>query len=175
MTRCILTQGLIDELKPKEKRYDMTDIDHPGFGCRVLPSGRLNWFMRYRVKDSVRMVILGQTSWMRLGPALSKFKMFKNLRAQGEEPRGVNPTAEEADYMYYELFKIYDRGLSVPQQIQGEPEIEAFADFFKVHPAAVRKLAAYGQVKLIKNGDSVRVMAYPVTIKTSFVNGLQIR
>ena len=121
------------------------------------------------------MVVLGQTSWMKLGPALAKFKTFKDLKAQGVEPRGVNPTAAEADYMYYELFKIYDRGLAVPRQIQGEPEIEAFADFFKVHPAAVKKLAAYGQVKLIKSGDSIRVMPYPVTIKTSFVNGLQIR
>ena len=41
--------------------------------------------------------------------------------------------------------------------------------------AAVKKLAAYDQLKLVKRGVDVRVIPYPVTITTSCRNGLHIR
>jgi hypothetical protein len=176
MARHYITQELVDELKPREKLYDLTAIGHPGFGIRVQPSGRQNWFYRYRIKNSVRMAILGQASWMKLGPALTKYKKTRELwKTQGLEPRGVNPTAEEADFLFVELFMFFERGKELPLSIRNEPTIEEFADHFRVHPAAVKKLAAYDQLKLFKSGDNLRVIPYPITIKTSCRNGLHIR
>jgi hypothetical protein len=176
VARCILTQELVDELTPKEKLYDITAIGYPGFGVRVLPSARKNYFYRYRIKNSVRMAILAQTSWMTLEGALTKYKKTRELwKTQGLEPRGVNPTAEEADFLFVELFMFFEYGKELPLSIRNEPTIEEFADHFRVHPAAVKKLAAYDQLKLFKSGDSLRVIPYPITIKTSCLNGLHIR
>jgi hypothetical protein len=175
MARHYITQELVDELTPKDKLYDITAIGYPGFGVRVLPSGRINYFYRYRIKNSVRMAILGQASWMNYQSALHRYKKYKDLKDQGIEPKGVNPTAEEADFLFVELFMFFDRGKELPLSIRNEPTIEEFADHFRVHPAAVKKLAAYDQLKLFKSGEDVRVIPYPVTIKTSCRNGLQIR
>jgi hypothetical protein len=174
MTRCLLTQELVDTLTPKDKLFDMTAVGHPGFGLRTHPSGRKNWFYRYRIKDSVRMVILGQTSWMKFGLALTKYKNFRDMKLQGIEPKGVNPTAMEADFLYFKLFDIVDSRQGLPSALREDPTIEKFADYFNVHTTAVKKLAAYDQLKLFPKDGNTCVRAYPLTIKTSFLNGLEI-
>ena len=175
MTRCILTQALADELKPKDKLYDMTAIGHPGFGIRVLPSARKNWFYRFRIKNSVRMAILGQASWMKFETALKTYQIAKTKKDQGIEPKGVNPTLAEAEFLFYQLFKVFEHGNILPSDLQNEPTLEAFADYYKVHTAAVKKLAAYSLLKLYSKGEGVRVLPYPVAVMNAFWNGVEFR
>ena len=175
MARAIITKELVDELTPKEKLYDITAIGHPGFGIRVLPSGRKNWFYRYRIKNSVRIAILGQASWMKFETALKQYQIAKAKKDQGIEPKGVNPTRAEAEFLFYQLFRAFEHGNNLPAELQNEPTLEAFADHYKVHTAAVKKLAAYSLLKLYGKGEGVRVLAYPVAVMTAFWNGVEFR
>jgi hypothetical protein len=174
MTRCLLTQELVDTLTPKDKHFDMTAIGHPGFGLRTHPSGRKNWFYRYRIKDSVKMVILGQTSWMKFGQALTKYRKFRDMKLQGIEPKGVNPTAMEADFVFSKLFNIFYSHKQLPQCLQDDPTIDVLADYFEVHSTAIKKLAAYGLIKLFDKDAHSRVIFYPQSIKCRYLNGLMI-
>ena len=85
-----------DDLPLKEKYYDLTATGYPGFGLRIHPAGLKNWFYRYRIKNSVRIITLGSTSCMNFNGALKGYKVAKDLRSQGIDPKGVNPTSDEA-------------------------------------------------------------------------------
>ena len=166
MARHYITQELVDELTPKEKLYDITGIGYPGFGVRVLPSGRKYSFYRYRIKNSVRMVKLGWTTCLSLPSALSRYKRYKNRKDAGEDVKGPNVNNEEADYLLIQLYEIFDFGRDLPIPVRNEPTIDEFADHFRVHPASVKKLAGYNLLKCVQRDDEIRVIAYPRAITT---------
>jgi hypothetical protein len=166
MTRAIITPELIAGLTPRPKLFDITGIGFPGFGCRILPSGRKYWFYRFRRGASVRMVNLGWATWISLHTALSRYKRYKNRKDAGEDVKGPNVNAEEADYLLIQLYEIFDFGRDLPIPVRNEPTIEEFADHFRVHPASVKKLAGYNLLKCVKRDDAIRVIAYPRAITT---------
>lgn len=121
------------------------------------------------------MVILGQTSWMQLKPALKKYQIAKAEKDQGIEPKGVNPTLAEAEYLFYYMYKAYERGNNLPAELQNEPTLEAFADYYRVHTAAVKKLAAYGLFKIYSKDNNIHVLTYPVAVMNAFYNYVEFR
>jgi len=172
MTRVIITQELIAGLTPRPKLFDVTGIGFPGFGCRILPSGRKYWFYRFRRGASVRMVNLGWATWISLHTALSRYKRYKKRKDAGEDLKGSNVNVEEADYLLVQLYEIFDFGRDLPLNVRNEPSIEKFADHFRVHVSAVKILAGYNLLKCVKRRDEIRVINYPRAITTFCENGL---
>jgi hypothetical protein len=171
MARHFITPELIAGLTPRPKLFDITGIGFPGFGCRILPSGRKYWFYRFRRGASVRMVKLGWTTYLRLPSALSRYKRYKNRKDAGEDVKGPNVNAEEADYLLIQLIEIFDYGYDLPLSVRNEPTIDKFADHFRVHPASVKILAGYSLLKCVRRDDEIRVIAYPRAILTFRNNG----
>jgi len=171
MARAIITPELIAGLTPRPKLFDVTGIGFPGFGCRILPSGRKYWFYRFRRGASVRMVSLGWATCISLPTALSRYKLCKKRKDAGEDIKGPNANAEEADFLLVQLNEIFDYGQNLPPSVGSEPTIEEFADHFRVHSAAVKKLAGYNLLKCIQRDDKISVIAYPRAITTFCHNG----
>ena len=173
MSRHYITQELVDSLEPKDRYFDVTAIGHRGFGVRVNPKGRKTWFYRYRLGGSIRFLNLGYTTSIGLDAALSKYKGVKAKRDEGEDPQGWSPAAQEADYLFMELFKIFDIGKKLPP-LHDFPTLDEFSLHFRVHPSSVRKLTSYKLVGLIEKGGETRVVPYPLRITASFLSGLII-
>jgi len=124
--------------------------------------------------NSIRFMNLGYITTMGLEAALIKYKSLKAKRDEGEDPRGWSPAAQEADYLFMELFKIFDFGKKLPPPIHHLPTLDEFSLHFRVHPSSVRKLASYNLVGLVEKGGKTRVIPYPLRITSSCLDGLII-
>ena len=54
-----LTKRSIEALTPREIDYIAWDNDVPGFGVRVMPSGRKSFVLQYRAGRRSRRMVLG--------------------------------------------------------------------------------------------------------------------
>jgi integrase len=54
-----LTKRFIDAVRPGDREIFVWDDDLPGFGLRVLPSGRRSYLVQYRAKGRTRRLTLG--------------------------------------------------------------------------------------------------------------------
>ena len=91
--RMELTDEIVAKLQPRKQTYDATAAGDPGFGVRILPSGVKTWFYRYRIKDSVRLMRLGRTSWLNYAGALGQYKRARDERLRGFDPQGRSPVS----------------------------------------------------------------------------------
>lgn len=57
-----ITNRLVAKIQPKDKPFEVSDVDLPGFLLRVQPSGMKTYYARYRLED-------GKQNRVRLGPA----------------------------------------------------------------------------------------------------------
>ncbi len=85
-----LTKKMIDKLDPKDKDYSVFDSELPGFGVRVLPSGRKSYILQYRFeRTKVRKKALGMHGVTSLDDARRKaFAMLAEVQS-GIDPIGV--------------------------------------------------------------------------------------
>jgi Arm DNA-binding domain len=56
-----ITKRTVEALKVATKDYIAFDTDLPGFGVRVMPSGRRFFLVQYRHHGRTRRVMLGQS------------------------------------------------------------------------------------------------------------------
>ena len=85
-----LTKKTIDKLEKQDKDYSVFDSELPGFGVRVLPSGRKSYILQYRAnRNKVRKKALGMHGVISLDEARKKaFAMLAEVQS-GIDPIGV--------------------------------------------------------------------------------------
>ena len=88
-----LTKRTIDALQPTAKDYVVFDDDLPGFGVRVLPSGRKSFLVQYRSGGRSRRVTLG-----RFGTITADDGRKMALQTLGVVVRGQNPAGDVKEY-----------------------------------------------------------------------------
>ena len=60
MARLKLTKRTVESLKVREKDHIAFDVELPGFGVRVMPSGKRFFLIQYRRHGRTRRVMIGQ-------------------------------------------------------------------------------------------------------------------
>lgn len=92
-----LTKRSVDRLEPREKDYVLFDEDLPGFGVRVMPSGKRFYFIQYRRHGRTRRVMIGQH-----GPVTAEVarreanRMHGAARGGGDDPATVRDMERQA-------------------------------------------------------------------------------
>jgi integrase len=84
-----LTKRSIEALAPQEVDYIAWDDDVPGFGVRVMPSGRKSFVIQYRVGRRSRRMVLGYVNVVT--PEQARTMAIQHLAALRQ---GVDPLAE---------------------------------------------------------------------------------
>jgi len=87
----VLTIKAIENVKPREKRFELADAGLPGFYLSVMPSGHRSFVFRFRFHGQPRKLTLGAHPQMTLALARQLAR-----EAIGEIARGNDPCAAKA-------------------------------------------------------------------------------
>src|SRR5512134_226945 len=91
-----LTKRTIEALAPRDVDYIAWDNDIPGFGVRVMPSGRKSFVLQYRAGRRSRRMVLGYVNVVT--PEQARAMAIQHLAAlrQGVDPLGERDTGRDA-------------------------------------------------------------------------------
>lgn len=81
-----LTKRIVDAAEIKEREYFIWDEDLPGFGLRVLPSGRKRYIVQYRAGRRSRRISLGPSSVLTCEQARDRAITVIAASKNGEDP-----------------------------------------------------------------------------------------
>jgi integrase len=123
------TKQNLDELKPAEKEYFAWSSDLPGFGVRVLPSGKKSWLVQFRIGDgrSIRKTI-GST---RVVPLSMATERAQTLLAHAKV-HGIDLAAQEKVDALARLKRRDSRLGSIIGAYLAEPETKAKKSFGEI-------------------------------------------
>jgi hypothetical protein len=83
-----LTEKTIADLTPRAKEYTVWDVQVPGFGLRVFPSGRMSYVVFYRVRyqKRLRKFTIGKVREFSLEQARGVARDFRREARMGKDP-----------------------------------------------------------------------------------------
>ena len=81
-----LTKRVVDAAEIREREYFIWDEDLPGFGLRVLPSGRKRYIIQYRAGRRSRRISLGPSSVLTCEQARSRAITIIAATKNGDDP-----------------------------------------------------------------------------------------
>ena len=81
-----LTKRVVDAAEIREREYFIWDEDLPGFGLRVLPSGRKRYIIQYRAGRRSRRISLGPSTVVACEQARSRAITIIAATKNGEDP-----------------------------------------------------------------------------------------
>jgi len=117
-----LTKRTVEALKAKEKDYIAFDAELPGFGVRIMPSGKRFFLIQYRIHGRTRRVMLGQ-----FGPVTAEIARREALRLLGEvRGMGNDPaTARDAERQAITIKQLGERFLDQHVRVRCKPSTQS--------------------------------------------------
>ncbi len=88
-----ITKRLVENAEIKDKDYIIFDSDIPGFGARILPSGRRSYLVQYRVGRSYRRISLGMHGVLTTDQARGEAIKVLGRVKSGEDPSAARKQA----------------------------------------------------------------------------------
>ncbi|MDR2821260.1 MAG: integrase arm-type DNA-binding domain-containing protein [Desulfovibrio sp.] len=92
----MLTERTINQAKPKDKLYRLSDNTGNGLSLEVSPEGGKRWRFRYRFQRKAKMISLGTYPLVSLKDARSKAIDAKKGLESGVEPGAKKKAAQDA-------------------------------------------------------------------------------
>jgi integrase len=89
--RRALTVTKIEAMRPKDRRYEVTDSVARGLQLRIEPSGRKVWLHRYTWNDESIRLTLDDYEHLPLLEARARIKVNQDLLHRGIDPRSAQP------------------------------------------------------------------------------------
>ncbi|MFZ2871451.1 tyrosine-type recombinase/integrase [Zavarzinia sp.] len=90
MSKEKLTKRVIDKLDALDKDYIVFDSELPGFGIRVMPSGKCFFLIQYRRHGRTRRVMIGQFGPVTVEIARKEaIRMLGNVRGSDGDPAAI--------------------------------------------------------------------------------------
>ena len=90
MARITLTAARVTALRPRKTTYDTRDGKLKGFGVRVLPSGRIRFFVHCQHRGERIWKIVGDADSMTVAEARSRAGAILTAIRRGEDAPRVN-------------------------------------------------------------------------------------
>jgi hypothetical protein len=92
-----LTQANVAKIKPNRDKFEtrIFDDDLPGFGVRVLSSGKKSWIVQYRIKGRSTTSTIGRFEKMPAGTARDEAR-----RKLAQAELGIDPGKEKQEDRY---------------------------------------------------------------------------
>ena len=85
--RINLTPGYCRDLKPRDKKYFVKDLNCPGLWFQVLPSGFKTWYYHYRPRGKKPSFIkLGRFEMLNPSQARTRAKEIQGDIVKGNDP-----------------------------------------------------------------------------------------
>lgn len=142
-----LTKRTIEKLTPNERDFFAFDDEMPGFGVRVLPSGRKTFLVQYRAKGRTRRVKIGVFGTVTADEARTEAK-----KLLGDVARGDNPAEEIAhDRKAPTLTAVCDRFMDQHAAIRCKPRTQL--DYQKIIDRIVRPKLGTRKVSDLTRSD----------------------
>ena len=96
ITMSKLTKRSVDATEPQTSEYFVWDSEIPGFGLRVLPSGRKGYVVQYRVGKRSRRISLGPCSVLTCEQARNRAIAVIATAKQGKDPAAKRDATRNA-------------------------------------------------------------------------------
>jgi len=160
----MFTVKQIENLKPKEKRYQVREGN--GFGVQVFPNGTKIWFYSYKIHGRSRSMSLGSVTNFSLEEGRSKAKEARDLVMKGVDPletrveEDLKPTMERAIELYL---------LRAEKRMRPRSYYEEQRMFNKYVPVAWQ----YRKVKDIRRGEILHLLETIVLDAPQMANQFQ--
>jgi integrase len=121
MARLKLTKRTVESLDIRAKDYITFDADIPGFGVRVMPSGKRFFLIQYRRHGRTRRVMIGQ-----FGPVTSEIARREATRLRGQvHGAGGDPAAlRDAERMALTVKELGQRFLKQHVAVRCKPRTQ---------------------------------------------------
>ena len=91
-----LTKRIVDAAEAQATEYFVWDSDIPGFGLRVLPSGRKGYVVQYRAGRRSRRISLGPSTVLTCEQARNRAITIVAAARNGEDPAGERDAGRKA-------------------------------------------------------------------------------
>ena len=103
-----ITKRLVDAAEARSAEYFVWDSDIPGFGLRVLPSGRKGYIVQYRAGRRSRRISLGPSTVLTCEQARNRAISIVAAARNGEDPAAERDAGRKA-IMVKELVERFDK------------------------------------------------------------------